>query len=100
MLTTLIFGIKWSYLQNRSSWLLDGLTACCQQTLSLMRLGHSLRRIVEELLLRDAFAFPALIGKFLHMGISVIQPFEVKYPADHHVVAIYKNGANALRRHR
>ena len=50
----------------------------------------ALRRIVEERFLRDALAFPALVGEFLHVRDRSVEPFEVEYPADDNPVDIHE----------
>jgi hypothetical protein len=52
----------------------------------------ALHRVVEELFFGDAFALPALIGEFLHVGVPAIQPVKFRDPADYDKVAIDKHG--------
>jgi hypothetical protein len=42
-------------------------------------LWYSLCGVIEEGLLRNAFATPALVRKFLHVGNGSVQPFKAEY---------------------
>ncbi len=56
-----------------------------------------LRRVVEELLLCNLLALPALIREFLHLGRRSVQPAKAKDPANHRDRAIDEDRPNAHR---
>src|SRR5215831_19800731 len=67
-----------------------------EATLSVRPIGDELRRVIEELLLSDPFAFPALIGKLFHLGVRSVQPLKSKHPSDDDSVAMNEGRAKAL----
>src|SRR5215470_7221465 len=63
---------------------------------SAWRLPDELRGVIEELLLSDSFAFPALVSEFFHLRGRSVQPLKSKDPSDDDPVSLNEGRANAL----
>src|SRR5215471_9683853 len=63
---------------------------------SAWRLPDELRGVIEELLLSDSFAFPALVSEFFHLRARSVQPLKSKHPSDDGSVSLNEGRANTL----
>ena len=63
---------------------------------SAWRFPDELRGVIEEPLLSDSFAFPALISEFFHLRDRSVQPLKSKHPSDDDSVSLNEGRANTL----